>query len=139
MSVVLFLNVFNLLLDLLKNQKDLGYKSSFSSSSTSSCAFADDLTLISPMLEKMKKLVEKMERFLSWSRKMKAKPSKCISLGMKVINGTYKLFDPEIWVGGSQIQYIGDTPIKFLGHRIYVDLGLKDTKERIEDKLMLLF
>ena len=111
MSVVLFLNVFNLLLDLLKNQKDLGYKSSFSSSSTSSCAFADDLTLISPMLEKMKKLVEKMERFLSWSRKMKAKPSKCISLGMKVINGTYKLFDPEIWVCGSQIQYIGDTPI----------------------------
>ncbi|KAL5264224.1 hypothetical protein ACHWQZ_G005344 [Mnemiopsis leidyi] len=139
LSVVLFLIVFNLLLDLLKSQKELGYKPSFSSDSTSSRAFADDLTLISPRLEKMKKLVAEMERFLMWSRKMRAKPSKCISLGMKVIDGTYKSFDPEILVGGSQIQFIGDTPIKFLGHWIYVDLGLKDTKERIEDKLMALF
>ena len=94
---------------------------------------------MSPRLEKMKKLIEEMERFLNWSRKMKAKPSKCISLGMKVIDGTYRSFDPEISVGGSQIQYIGDTPIKFLGHWIYVDLGLKDTKMLIEDKMMALF
>ena len=139
LSVVLFLIVFNLLLDLLKNQKDLGFKPSFSSNSTSSRAFADDLTLMSPRLEKMKKLIEEMERFLTWSRKMKAKPSKCISLGMKVIDGTYRSFDPEIVVGGSQIQYVGDTPIKFLGHWIYVDLGLKDTKKLIEDKMMALF
>ena len=139
LSVVLFLIVFNLLLDLLKTQKELGYKPSFSSNSTSSPAFTDDLTLISPRLEKMKKLVAEMERFLMWSRKMRPKPSKCISLGMKVIDGTYRSFDPEFMVGGSQIQFIGDTPIKFLGHWIYVDLGLEDTKERIEDKLMALF
>ncbi|XP_063693624.1 uncharacterized protein LOC134825376 [Bolinopsis microptera] len=137
--VVLFLIVFNLLLDLLKNQSDLVYKPSFSSSSTSSRAFADDLTLMSPRLEKMKKLIDVMERFLTWSRKMKAKPSKCVSLGMKVIDGRYVSYDPEIFIDGAQIQFIGNTPMKFLGHWIYVDLGLKDTKKLIEDKLITLF
>ena len=139
LSVVLFLIVFNLLLDLLKNQSDLGYKPSFSSSSTSSRAFADDLTLMSPRLDKMKQLIDVMERFLTWSRKMKAKPSKCVSLGMKVMDGRYVSFDPEILIDGAQIQFIGNTPMKFLGHWIYVDLGLKDTKKLIEDKLMKLF
>ena len=87
----------------------------------------------------MKQLIEVMERFLTWSRKMKAKPSKCVSLGMKVIDGRYVSFDPEMLIDGAQIQFIGNTPMKFLGHWIYVDLGLKDTKKLIEDKLMKLF
>ena len=139
LSVVLFLIVFNLLLDLLKNQNDLGYKPSFSASSTSNRAFADDLTLMSSRLDKVKKQIEVMENFLNWSRKMKAKPSKCVSLAMKVIDGTYSSFDPEIYIDGSVIKYIGDTPMKFLGHWIYVDLGLKNTKQLIEDKLKGMF
>ena len=139
LSVVLFLIVFNLLLDLLKNQNGLGYKPSFSSSTTSSRAFADDLTMMSSRLDKIKKQIEVMEKFLTWSRKMKAKPSKCVSLGMKVIDGTYRSFDPEIFIDGSKTKYLGNTPIKFLGHWIYVDLGLKDTKQLIEDKLNRLF
>ena len=63
----------------------------------------------------MKQLIEVMERFLTWSRKMKAKPSKCVSLGMKVIDGRYVSFDPEILIDGAQIQFIGNTPMKFLG------------------------
>jgi len=39
-------------------------------------------------LEKQKKQIELMEKFLEWSREMKAKPSKCVSLGMKVIERT---------------------------------------------------
>ena len=137
LSVVLFLIVFNLLLDLLKNQNDLRYKPSFSASTTSSRAFADDLTMMSSRLDKIKKQIdlEVLEKFLTWSRKMKAKPSKCVSLGMKVIDGTYRSFDPELFIDGSKTKYLGNTPIKFLGHWIYVDLGLKDTKQLIEDKL----
>ena len=78
----------DLLLDLLKNRPGLGYKPSFSSDETSNRAFADDLTLMSSRLEKLKEQIEVMERFLDWTRKMKAKPSKCIALGMKVIDGT---------------------------------------------------
>ena len=139
LSVVLFLIVFNLLLDLLQDQKELGYKPSFSSEPTSNRAFADDLTLMSSRLEKLKKQIELMEKFLEWSRKMKAKPSKCVSLGMKVIDGTYQSYDPEIVIDGQTISYVGNNPIKFLGHWIYVDLGLNDTKQRIEDKLKALF
>ena len=139
LSVVLFLIVFNLLLDLLKNRPGLGYKPSFSSDETSNRAFADDLTLMSSRLEKLKEQIEVMERFLDWTRKMKAKPSKCIALGMKVIDGTYTAFDPEIVIDGKVIDYVGDTPMKFLGHWIYVDLGIKHTKQLIEDKLTSLF
>ena len=139
LSVVLFLIVFNLLLDLLKSRQGLGYRPSFSSSQTSNRAFADDLTLMSSRLEKLKEQIEVMERFLNWTRKMKAKPSKCIALGMKVIDGTYQAFDPEIVIDGKAVDYVGNTPMKFLGHWIYVDLGLKHTKQLIEDKLMSLF
>ena len=90
-------------------------------------------------LEKLNEQIEAMESFLTWTRKMKAKPSKCVSLGMKVIEGTYKSVDPEICFDGAKVAYLGTTPIKFLGHWIYVDLGLKDTKQLIEDKLNNMF
>lgn len=128
--------VSNLLLDLLKAHNDFGYKPSFSATPTSNRAFADDLTLMTFRLAKMNKLVDVMEGFLRWTRKMKAKPSKCVSLAMKVINGMYTAFDPEIYIDGSPVKYIGTTPMRFLGHWIYVDLGLKDTKKLIEDKLI---
>jgi len=139
LSVVLFLIVFNLLLDLLKREQSLGYSPSFASSPTSNRAFADDLTLISSRLDKMLKLIEIMEDFLSWSRKMRAKPSKCITLGMKVVDGTYRSFDPEIYIGGAKVEYLGNTPMKFLGQWIYVDLGLKCIKEKIETKMNNMF
>ena len=138
LSVILFLIVFNLLLDLLKQKRGLGYQPSFSAHPTSNRAFADDLTLMSSRLDKIKKQIEVMEEFLVWSRTMKAKPSKCVSLGMKVINGTYSAFDPDIFIDGQVINYVGSTPIKFLGHWIYVDLGLNKVKQLVRDKLMSL-
>ena len=90
-------------------------------------------------LDKMLKLIEIMEDFLSWSRKMRAKPSKCITLGMKVVDGTYRSFDPEIYIGGAKVEYLGNTPMKFLGQWIYVDLGLKCIKEKIETKMINMF
>ncbi|XP_063681930.1 uncharacterized protein LOC134816860 [Bolinopsis microptera] len=95
--------------------------------------------LIDYILEKVNKQIKLMEQFLDWSRKMKAEPSKCVSLGMKVIDGTYQAYDPEILIDGQIISYVGNNPIKFLGHWIYVDLGLNDTKQQIEDKLKTLF
>jgi len=69
---------------------------------------------------------------------MKTKPSKCVFLGIKVINGTYSAFDPDIFIDGQVINYVGSTPIKFLGHWIYVDLGLNKVKQLVRDKLMSL-
>ncbi|XP_063691505.1 uncharacterized protein LOC134823837 [Bolinopsis microptera] len=135
LSVVLFLIAFNLLLDLLQVDRTLGYKPSFSSEPTTNRAFADDLTLLSDRLDKMKRLVGQMEEFLAWTRTMRAKPSKCIALGMKVVDNTYRSFDPEIIIANEKVAYLGDTPIKFLGHWIYVNLGQDETRELITTQL----
>ncbi|XP_063680027.1 uncharacterized protein LOC134815422 [Bolinopsis microptera] len=135
LSVVLFLIAFNLLLDLLQVDRTMGYKPSFSSEPTTNRAFADDLTLLSDRLDKMKRLVGQMEEFLAWTRTMRAKPSKCIALGMKVVDNTYRSFDPEIIIANEKVAYLGDTPIKFLGHWIYVNLGQDETRELITTQL----
>ena len=59
---------------------------------------------------------------------MKAKASNCIAFGLKVIDGKYQVFDPEILIDGKKVDYVGNTPMKFLGYWIFVDLGLKHRK-----------
>ena len=84
MSVILFLIVFNILLELLAVLcSQVGYEPSFSDSKTSKKAFADDLTLLTKSEKEMKKMLNVVEEFLDWLKKMKAKPSKCLSMSMK--------------------------------------------------------
>ena len=52
-------------------------------------AYADDLTLITHNDVDMQTAVDLTTRWLKWTETMKAKPSKCISLG-------FKLFDKKI-------------------------------------------
>ena len=136
LSVVLFLIVFNLLIDYLQAKKDLGYKPSFASDGTSNRAFADDLTLLSSRLEKIKEQIERLEEFLEWTGAMRAKPSKCVALGMKVKDGRYVSFDPSLSIGGETVAYIGGTPMKFLGHWIYVDLGESEIHSMVKTKVL---
>ena len=135
LSVILFLIVFNLLLDYLSSHKNLGYMPSFASEETSNRAFADDLTLMSKSMDKIKEQIRIMEEFLNWTRNMKAKPSKCVAVGMKIKDGRYVSFDPCLKIGGENISYLGGTPIKFLGHWIYVNLSDSETRKMIVDKL----
>ncbi len=137
LSVILFLIVFNLLLDFLQSKKELGYVPSFASDGTSNRAFADDLTLLSRRLKDMQEQIKMLEEFLKWTRMMRAKPSKCVALGMKVQEGRYMSFDPSLSIGGENIAYLGGTPIKFLGHWIYVDLDDSETRAMIKDKLRI--
>jgi len=80
-----------------------------------------------------------MENFLQWSRKMAAKPAKCLSLGMKVIKNKYTAFNPELQISGTPVPWIGQAPIKFLGGWIHVDLKdfeVRDlTKKKLNDML----
>ena len=64
---------------------------------------------------------------------------KCVALGMKCLDGKYVSFDPSLTIGGEKIAYIGGTPIKFLGHWIYVDLDKSETRNMIETKIKQLF
>ena len=75
LSVVLFLIVFNLLLDLLKTKEHLGYQLKNTNIKQLQKAYADDLTLIARTKPGCEELLQLVETFLSWTRTMKAKPS----------------------------------------------------------------
>ena len=97
LSVVLFLIVFNLLLDLLKTKQHLGYQLKNTEILQVQKAYADDLTLILKNEPGCEELLHLVETFLNWTRIMKAKPSKCRSLAMRriqLVNTQGKLPDP---------------------------------------------
>ena len=79
-------------------------------------AYADDLTLISHNVSDNQVLCDLTHTWLCWSITMKAKPSKCVSMAMKMFfrniknekftpieNSTYSLFDPQLRISGQPI------------------------------------
>ena len=54
---------------------------------------------------------------------------------MKVKDGRYVSFDPSLTIGGETVAYIGGTPMKFLGHWIYVDLGESEIHSMVKTKV----
>ena len=91
LSTILFDCVFQLLFDFLQPQQNLGYKfKSAPSVQTFDKAYADDLTLITTNTKDMQIAVNVTDRWLKWSQTMKAKPSKCVSLGFKLFNERIK-------------------------------------------------
>jgi len=136
LSVVLFLIVFNILLELLaKLCSNVGYKPSFNDSKSSKKGFADDLTLITKSKAEMVQMLKVLNYYLVWSVKMKAKPEKCLSMSMKRQDGGYSTYDAEFEIGEAKVPSIIETPMKFLGMYIYVDLDVKEIRLMIEKKL----
>ena len=83
LSIVLFLIVFNLLLDLLKTKQDHGYQWKNTDFKQSQKAYADDLTIISGIFNDCKELLSLVETFLKWTKTMQARPTICRSLATK--------------------------------------------------------
>ena len=142
LSVVLFLLVFNLLLDLISQHQHLGYSFSGKGDTKLSVvqkAYADDLTLISGSVGGMKTLAHLMSRFLEWTGSMQAKPVKCRTLGlMRKKQGKRfcsEPFDPEISINGEYVQFIHQETFKFLGQEIAVDLTDKQVRESLFQKV----
>ena len=63
LSVVLFLIVCNLLLDLLKTKKDLGYQLKNADFKQTQKTYADDLTIITGSVDGCKELLHLVETF----------------------------------------------------------------------------
>jgi len=146
LSCILFLAVFNLCLDLLKEHNNLGYHIRGTSITSTVKAYADDLTLITKNPTDNQKLLDVVDTFLKWTRTMKAKPSKCRSHAMKksVPNtrqrqqgqrSHYSPFDPLLKINGENIAYIHSEPIKFLGKLIYKDLKDDEIRLKVKKKL----
>ena len=75
---------------------------------------------------------------------MEAKPLKCRRLAMKKsrilqpswkISTPYTSYDPQLSIDGSEMTFIHQTEMRFLGQDIYKDLNYKEVRSKAEDKL----
>ena len=91
MSTILFDCVFQLLLDFLQPKKQLGYI--FKSTPTVAAftkAYADDLTLLNHNSADAQHTLNLINMWLQWSKTMKAKPSKGITVGLRCLTKNQK-------------------------------------------------
>ena len=144
LSVVLFLIVLNLLLDLLKTKRDLGYQLKNADFKQTQKAYADDLTIITDIVDECKELLHLVETFLNWTRTMKAKHTKCKSLALRNISVTqqngkisasHTPYDPHLCIGRKQIPFIHQTSMRFLGQEIFYDFSDKEVGIHVNTKL----
>ena len=146
-SPLLFNMVFNLLLDLLLPlTEEVGYKFKNSDITIHDLAYADDLSVVARTPKKAQKSLVVMDRFLSWTRTMAAKPRKCKSLAFKfwcdaderagrtrLLKHIFTPFDPQLIVAGKQIGFIAHEPFKFLGWKVYHHLGESNQKQVVKE------
>ena len=159
LSTIIFDCVFQLHLDFLHPKNRLGYIfKSTPSVSTLAKAYADDLTLSTRNTDDMQLLVDLTVTWLKWTDTMRAKPTKCVSLGCKLFDKrtknerftplqqtVYSPFDPRIVVDGQPMKFIVDAQekepfkakhFKFLGRWLNPSLTETDIKEKIKASLL---
>jgi hypothetical protein len=148
LSTILFDAVFNLLLDFLSPRDDLGFVCA--GVQALSKAYADDLTLTTRSPEDNQIALDTTVEWLDWTVTMKAKPSKCYHIAMKIFDRrtkqkdkqyvqyspqlTYSAFDAKLFIKGIPVKFIvnleqNDTfkqrHFKFLGRNI--DVSVEET------------
>ena len=154
LSTILFDCVFQLLLDFLRPMKKLGYIfKEVPEITMSTKAYADDLTLVSRNAEYNQAMCNQTNVWLKWTCTMKAKPSKCISLGFKMFfkhiksekytpvhETIFSPFDPCLTIDNQPMKFLlnfnePDTfkaeHFKFLGRWIHYRLSEAKIKTRI--------
>ena len=161
LSTILFDCVFQLLLDFLKPISKLGYTyklAKFNSQHITKLdmAYADDLALLTRTPDGNQKACDRVVEWLDWTVSMKAKPRKCVSMGMRQFDRrikchtldpakgyeglTYAPFDPKLTIAGKAIRFIYDpdnddefkgSHFKFLGRHIHFFGKEDDVKKHI--------
>ena len=153
LSTILFLCVFQLLLDVLKPLREKhGYYFKQAGCKTLAEAYADDLALGTKDAEGNQICCNKTDSWLEWTKTMFAKPRKCVSFAIKRFNNykserfeqahaglTYSPFDPKLTIAGKPMHYIlkpenlefKDRHFKFLGRQIHYYLKEDEIKHEI--------
>jgi hypothetical protein len=152
-SSILFLCVFQLLLDFLRPLREKhGFAFKAAKTKALAEAYADDLALATKNAKGNQICCDTADKWLQWTETMQAKPKKCISFGMKRFNHyksekfkplhedkTFSPFDPELTIAGKPMNYIvsdingkfKDKHFKFLGRQIHFYLKEGDIKLKI--------
>ena len=116
-------------------------------------AYADDLTLGARNARGAQAACDHSQRWLEWSITMRAKPRKCVALGLKQFDrrikgesfvplnpeNNYSPFDPQLSIAGKKMQFIVDPSkgkfkgehFKFLGRWVHYYSDEAGIKERI--------
>ena len=112
-------------------------------------AYADDLTIITGRVKNNQIILNRIGAWLSWTRTMKAKPTKCKTLATSKIakekrlimephtKNVYTTFDPQLLIDSQPIPALGPTTMelddrfKFLGRVLAHDL-----KEKLQELLV---
>ena len=101
-------------------------------------ANADDHTTVNSTTAGAQQVLNLIQRWLDWTKCMKAKPSKCRSLALLTTttdtSTKYGPTDPLLTIGNTQIPHIGKTHFKFLGRNICYDLNTKNHRVRVTEE-----
>jgi hypothetical protein len=162
LSSILFICVFQLLIDFLApHREECGFKFDQAAMKALTEAYADDLALIAKDAAAAQTVTDETQKWLEWTDTMKAKPRKCICMGMKQFdkrikpNGAvskyvpvrqdvqYSLFNPKLFIAGKKMIFIlqpnkgafKGTHFKFLGRWICHNLKEIDVKRKIRSEL----
>lgn len=127
-SVVIFNTVINTMVDTLQMK---GYQVAQSQLPVSLLQYADDSCLIGNSPASCQHLVDTTATWFQWSG-MKAKISKCASLGLQASSG--KKINPMLLLDGQPIPYTPDG-VKFLGMHINVPADQAKHKITVKSKL----
>ena len=94
--------------------------------------YPDDTCLIADGPASCQRMLEKVESWLQWTG-MRAKVPKCHCLAIKASSG--KRYDPRLQLCGTDIPFIGDNTISFLGGPINVPQSTSNHRKRLVEKL----
>ena len=154
LSAILFICVFQLLLDFLEPlRQQVGYHFKQPNTRVLAEAYADDLALEARNAKGCQAACDRTNAWLVWSETMKAKPSKCRTLAVKqfdkrtqveVFEAThpdikYSPFDPKLTIAGQPMEYIFNPEasgfsgkhFKFLGRWIHYTLSESEIRAKI--------
>jgi hypothetical protein len=156
LSTILFDCVFNLLLDFLKPLNELGYTHKFVNVTRLAHAYADDLCLKTSSPKDIQFVIDQVFRWLQWTVTLKAKPNKCLQMGLKkfdrrwlcktykpYLRVDYSPYDAKLSIDGKPIRFIVDPSrgseflqqhFKFLGRWIGIKLNDLDVKVKCAEE-----
>ena len=157
LSTILFDCVFQLLLDFLAPLEVVGYKFKAIPVQRLTRAYADDLNLTASNTANLQLACDYTDKFLAWTKTMKAKPRKCIAVGYRQFDPRnkpknssfqpsfdtiYSAFDPGISIADTKMVYLLNPLVsenklthdhfKFLGRWINIQLSEEKIKNQVK-------
>lgn len=144
-SPILFNIVLQTLLDVLCRDKHLSY--SFTQTkpdksivvSTLVPTFADDMALVTKSCKGNQFLLDKLHQWLRWSKTMRLKVPKCLSLAFGLVGPSFNawgVFNPNLIVGDQHIPVMSAEGFKYLGKFFDPSLSEEQMKSKVQTQLM---